>query len=92
MPGTFLSKSEPGVVQVVQQKKHKQGEHKMKKRFDVIVGQKSADGTKTYWTKIGSAWEREKDGGMSVKLSALPIGNELLIVEAKTEGQKEAAF
>ena len=41
-------------------------------RHDVISGRKSKDGSKTYWTKIGSAWPSEK-GGMSVELEAYPL-------------------
>ena len=46
-------------------------------RFDVLVSRESKDG-KRFYTKVGSAWSRD-DGGMSVKLDALPLDGDLLI-------------
>lgn len=45
--------------------------------YRVCVARKGKDG-KTFWTRIGAAFQRES-GGMSVVLDALPIGNELMI-------------
>lgn len=36
------------------------------------------NGEKTYWTQIGMGWTTDK-GNMSIKLSALPIGDSLMI-------------
>jgi hypothetical protein len=59
----------------------------MTTRYDVITGRKSKDGSKTFWSNIGSAWPSDK-GGMSIELSALPIPDHegrvrMLIVEPK---------
>lgn len=64
------------------------------KRFDIIVGRDG--GEKTYWTKIGSAFERDS-GGYSLVFDALPIPGEkgcrALMVEPKVRdsGQRDPA-
>ena len=54
------------------------------KRYDIIVGRESNG--KTYWTKIGAAFERDQ-GGFSLSFDALPIpdakGCRALMVEPK---------
>lgn len=56
----------------------------MAKRYDIITGRKNGD--KTYWTKIGSAFERD-NGGFSLVFDALPIsdadGCRAMMVEPK---------
>lgn len=58
------------------------------KRFDIITGRKSGD--RTYWTKIGSAFERD-NGGFSLVFDALPIGDadgcRALMVEPKAKDE-----
>lgn len=50
--------------------------------FNVMAPRKDEKSGKTYWTKIGVAFKRD-DGGMSVKLEALPLGAELMIFPQK---------
>ena len=46
---------------------------------NVVVGTKyGSNGSKTFWTTIGSAWPT-KNGGFSIKLKALPIGGECCV-------------
>jgi len=66
-------------------------------RYDVISPRKRGDADKTYWHRVGTAFEREK-GGLSVVLDSLPLPDaegqvRLLIVEAKArdEGAAPAA-
>ena len=42
----------------------------MNKRYDICTPRKSRDG-KTFWTRIGTAWEGEK--GTQLVFDALPI-------------------
>ncbi len=46
--------------------------------FRVMTPRKDEKTGKTYWNKIGVAFKRD-DGGMSVKLEALPLGAEMVI-------------
>jgi hypothetical protein len=46
--------------------------------FRVMSPRKDEKTGKTYWTRIGAAFKRD-DGGMSIVLDALPIGNALMI-------------
>lgn len=69
----------------------------MSTRYDVISPRKRGDADKTYWHRVGTAFEREK-GGLSVVLDSLPLPDaegqvRLLIVEAKArdEGAAPAA-
>lgn len=61
------------------------------KRYDIIVGRESNG--KTYWTKIGAAFERE-NGGFSLSFDALPIPGEkgcrALMVEPKSDRRDPA--
>lgn len=43
----------------------------MANRLDICTPRQSRDG-KTYWTKIGSAWQNDK-GGIQLVFDALPI-------------------
>ena len=58
----------------------------MAKPYRVCVARKGKDG-KTYWTGIGAAFKRD-NGGMSVVLDALPIGNEMMIFPPDEEGSR----
>ncbi len=54
------------------------------KRLDVITGTKNKEGDKTFWNNIGSAWIKDgEEIKISVKLNALPVSGELLLVEPK---------
>ena len=63
-------------------------------RYDVISPRKRGDADKTYWHRVGTAFEREK-GGLSVVLDSLPLPDaegqvRLLIVEAKARDEGAA--
>lgn len=47
-------------------------------RMDVMVPRKDEKTEKTYYDKIGSAWPT-KNGGWSVRCSAWPVGDTLLL-------------
>jgi hypothetical protein len=46
-------------------------------------------GSKSFWTKVGSAFEN-KDGSVTVKLEALPLSGTLQIRDAETPEEREA--
>jgi hypothetical protein len=52
------------------------------KRLDALVSRKDEKTGNVYYTRIGSAWVREGRRGMqiSVKLDALPIGGEMVLM------------
>ena len=45
----------------------------MSKRFDIATPRKGRD-DKTYWTKIGTAWQNDR-GGIQLVFDALPIAD-----------------
>lgn len=45
----------------------------MAKRFDIATPRKGRD-DKTYWTKIGTAWQNDR-GGIQLVFDALPIAD-----------------
>lgn len=51
-----------------------------KPAYEVFVAQKN--GEKNYYTKIGAAWSVSK-GGLSIKLSALPLNGECVLFPLK---------
>jgi len=57
-------------------------------RFKVLTAERGKDG-KTYYSEIGSAWSLKDKDGCSIRLSALPINGELIVVPAtrKQEGK-----
>ncbi len=59
----------------------------MSKPYRVVTPRKDEKTGKTYWTEIGVAFKRD-DGGMSVKLSALPLGSELMIFPPRDDRPK----
>lgn len=59
--------------------------------YRVCVPRKNEKTGKTFWRQIGSAWKRDT-GAMSVKLDALPIGDEFMIFppdEGAQRGQSQ---
>jgi hypothetical protein len=44
---------------------------------------------KAIWTKIGAAWQHESGKGLTIKLSALPIGNRIVLIEPKPEDAEQ---
>lgn len=55
----------------------------------VVTERTTADGAKSFWTKIGSAFTN-KDGSVTVKLEALPLSGTLQIRDAETPEQRDA--
>lgn len=45
----------------------------------LIAYQAITSGEKTYWRRIGAAWTNKKDG-FQVKLDALPVNGELVLL------------
>lgn len=45
----------------------------MTKRLDAIVGIPNKDKSKTYWTKVGSAFESKKGNGWTLFLDFIPL-------------------
>jgi hypothetical protein len=54
------------------------------KPFKVTTARKDKNG-KTRWTNIGVAFPRD-NGGFSIVLDALPLGNEMMIFPPDAEG------
>ena len=46
----------------------------MAQRYDLLVAREDKD-SKTWWTKIGVAWENQKGDGYQLFFEALPIPN-----------------
>ncbi len=46
--------------------------------FKVMVSRKDEKTGKTHWRQIGAAFKRD-NGGMSIVLDALPIGNQMMV-------------
>jgi hypothetical protein len=66
----------------------------MSTRYDVLSPRKRSDADKTYWHRVGTAFERER-GGLSVVLDSLPLPDaegqvRLLIVESKAREETPA--
>lgn len=58
----------------------------------VHSAQKRGDGESDFLTRIGSAWAFDtKDGrtGLNIQLSALPVGDRMVIFEAKPDEEPE---
>ena len=55
----------------------------------VVTERTTAAGAKSYWTKVGSAFNN-KDGSITVKLEALPLSGTLQIRDAETPEQRDA--
>ena len=45
----------------------------MTKRLDAIVGIPNKDKSKTYWTKVGTAFESKKGNGWTLFLDFMPL-------------------
>ena len=58
------------------------------KSFKVLTVEHGKDG-KPYYTEIGRAWPLKEKDGCAVRLAALPVNGELLVLPrpAKQEGQ-----
>lgn len=45
------------------------------------------EGGKTFWARVGAAWQRD-DGGFTVELNSLPVNGKLLISPPRDDGEK----
>lgn len=52
--------------------------------YEVFVSEKKGDDTKTFFTRVGAAWNVGNDG-ISIKLRALPIDGNLVLFPPKTD-------
>jgi len=42
-------------------------------------------GRKSFWTRIGAAWEQQKGGGLNIELEALPLDGKLVLMPPKED-------
>ncbi len=57
----------------------------------VITEKPGPDGTKSYWTKVGKAFEN-RDGSVTIKLDALPLSGTLQIRDEQERPAKAEPF
>ncbi|MBI1384729.1 MAG: hypothetical protein GC150_07460 [Rhizobiales bacterium] len=55
-------------------------------KFKVLAPERGKDG-KVYYTEVGRAWPLRDKDGCTVRLSALPLGGELLVLPQDTKGE-----
>lgn len=48
-------------------------------------------GEKSYWDRIGSAWENADGNGYTIRLTAIPLNGEIVIRKPKAEGEDGGA-
>lgn len=77
----------PQNTQATQQKPLAQPKTGLRPDFRVCTAIKN--GEKTHWTQIGAGWTTEK-GNMSIKLSALPLGDTLMLFPNNDETERAA--
>lgn len=53
-------------------------------------GAEPGDEKKGYWTTIGRAWPHKDGRGLNVVLSALPIGNRMVLREYDADDERPA--
>jgi len=57
------------------------------KTWQVISPSERKDG-KTFWSRVGSAWQRD-DGGFSIQLDSLPLTGKILISPPREPGERD---
>ena len=60
----------------------------------LIAWHVSERGTKSYWTRIGAAWDHEDAKGMTLQLELMPVGDGRIVLRepvAETEDTGEGA-
>jgi hypothetical protein len=60
----------------------------MTERMDVVSPRKDPKSEKTYYDRIGAAWPT-KNGGWSVRVSAWPVGDTLLLFPPKPREERK---
>ena len=48
-------------------------------------------GEKSYWDRIGSAWENADGNGISIRLTAIPLNGEIVLRKPKTDAEDGGA-
>jgi hypothetical protein len=48
------------------------------------------EGKKAIWTRVGAAWPHESGKGFTILLSALPIGDRIVLTEPKKARRRRA--
>ncbi len=59
------------------------------KKPDLVAYQVSESGEKSYYHRIGAGWTNSK-GGVKVKLDALPVNGEILLLPPKARDEDAA--
>lgn len=54
----------------------------MAKRFEVFHIKNTGEGKKSFWTRIGSAWEN-RNGSINVVLDTIPLDGKMTIQEPR---------
>lgn len=67
----------------------KQNQRNKRPDFDVVVV--TGEGDKAFWTKIGGAWRHDDGEGYSITLTALPLGDRLLLRTPREKDGREGA-
>ncbi len=49
------------------------------------------EGKKAIWTKIGAAFPHANDGGLTIQLDALPLGDSIVLREPKEDKAENTA-
>ncbi|WP_288132425.1 hypothetical protein [Accumulibacter sp.] len=50
----------------------------------------TGDGSKAYWTRIGSAWLQNHSEGYNLDLQALPVNGRIILVPPKADEASDA--
>ncbi|MEQ9587317.1 MAG: hypothetical protein RJS97_05145 [Parvibaculaceae bacterium] len=51
----------------------------MSKKPTYTAFQVTKSGDKTYWNRVGAAWENQDGNGVSIKLFAMPLDGEIVL-------------
>lgn len=49
---------------------------------------KPGNDNKTFWSRIGGAWEHKDGNGLFIKLDTLPVNGEVVIRRAKAQTER----
>lgn len=63
----------------------------MAERMDVLTGRTDEKSGKTYWTRIGVAFEAKSGEGWDVMLDALPVSGKMILRVPKPREDKPVA-
>jgi hypothetical protein len=55
--------------------------------YAVYIVDDRGEGSKSFWTKVGSAWPNGDGKGFNVQLTALPLDGRLVIRAPKNEAE-----